>query len=135
MNYCLEVLLKVVTIKLSRFALPVLAFGSIYAGDVLAQNPSLPFSPNPSSYTRYLNSLSWRSGRKLHFFGLSGCEITQYGYYGCRSAYVKITDPLGSKKCEIMKAGEWNYPREYSIVTEKLSGRWKNDMGDFACSN
>lgn len=119
---------------LSRFVLPVLAIGSIYAGDALSQGVSLPFSPNPQSYMRYLNTLEWRDGKKRQFFGFSGCKYDNSGRtpeYGCRNAYVKISDPLGSRKCQIMTfyASPW-----YAIKTYMWDGKWSDNIGEYACN-
>jgi len=71
-----------------------------------AASPSLalPFKTTPGGFTNYLNSLSWEDGKRRVFSGLSGCNAEGWDppRYGCRNAYVTISDPVRGKIfCEI----------------------------------
>lgn len=111
-----------------------LIVGSL-AGGLSARSQSFPFSPNSKSYTQYLNSLQWRDGKVRKFFGLVGCEDWTGDYtplrFGCRKGYVKITDPLGSRSCEISKGTPVNDAT--AIASEYDGDNWYTFYGYLSC--
>ena len=61
-------------------------------------------SLNPNDFTKYLNSVDWKDGKKKTFFKLSKCDSSfgsGYRQYWCDYGYVKVEDPLGERVCEI----------------------------------
>ena len=94
--------------KLKIFGL-VAMFACLHAGTATADSSEFPFDPNQQSYLYYLNNLEWNDGKKRVFTGIGGCSHhTDYANaYWCKYGYVKVTDLLGSKLCELQKQDEF----------------------------
>lgn len=73
-----------------------------------ALSQQFPFAPSSSSYAKYVNKIQWGDGKKRYFFNLSSCGENSGGMAGrtfdCKYGYVKISDPLGSRTCEMVHA-------------------------------
>lgn len=84
-----------------------------------------PFQPDPASFARYLNSIKWDDGSRNYFQNLHNCmantqektladlarswnnplaETPTYESYLCLSGYVTITNPQGTKVCQLTGA-------------------------------
>ena len=80
---------------------------------------ALPFHSNAAAFQQYLNTRPWGSGKKVVFSHLSDCMHPQAvivgggRFFHFNRGYVKITDPVGTKNCELYKAeyedGESSY--------------------------
>jgi hypothetical protein len=65
-----------------------------------ADEQKFPFNPDPISFTKYLNSLSWKDGEKHYFQNLGKClngRVTNS--YMCERGYITTTSPMGTKVC------------------------------------
>ncbi len=98
--------------KLKIFGL-VAMFACLHAGTATADSSEFPFDPNQQSYLYFLNNeFDWNDGKKRVFTGLGGCSQYTSRYnngiaFGCKYGYVKVTDLLGSKLCELQKQDEF----------------------------
>jgi len=66
----------------------------------------LPFPNTPRGVQDYANQLNWGAGKKVVFSNVGGdsfwtppCQIM--GRLQCGGGYVEITDPLGTKVCQL----------------------------------
>lgn len=115
--------------KLKIFGL-VAMFACLHAGTATADSSEFPFDPNQQSYLYYLNNeIDWNDGKKRVFTGLGGCSHYKDRYahelaFGCKYGYVKVTDPLGSKLCELQKQDEFGVVMTYGGKTS-LAGKTK----------
>jgi hypothetical protein len=77
----------------------------LFAVSVISAAPAvaLPFKTTPSSFTSYLNSLSWKDGKRRVFSGIGNCKTIEEDWmYACQIAYVTIFDPVRGKLfCEV----------------------------------
>ena len=102
----------------------VAVIACLHAGTATANTSVFPFEPNQQSYINYLNNnLEWDDGKKRVFTGLGGCKHYSNRFfdaeiYYCNYGYVKVTDPLGSKLCELQKLDS----REFFGVVQYNSG-------------
>jgi hypothetical protein len=74
-----------------------------------------PFYLNPQSFQEYMSSISWEDGSRVKFQNLNSC--TEYpqragytdvfynppfpGAYTCTGGYATISNPMGTKTCEL----------------------------------
>jgi len=90
--------------------MPLIASTVLLGGNAFA----LPFQPNAASFTKYLNSQTWKDGKTRRFQNLSSCEekrrtdgskewgdLTYKTWYRCNVGYVTITSPMGRVFCEL----------------------------------
>ena len=77
----------------------------------------LPFTNTPRGVQEYANNYNWGARKTVVFSDVESCYLHDmyYGYdsvqkksiykdyVSCRGGYVEITDPLGSKICELNK--------------------------------
>lgn len=78
---------------------------------------SLPFNPNPTDFTRYLESREWEDGKIRIFYDLRGCHSLEFmgsWFYSCDSGHVEITDSVrGTRYCELKKFTKSNLVVRY----------------------
>jgi len=76
---------------------------------------AFPFRDDPQSFTKYMNSVGWRSGDRVTFQNLYNCDTTsgsiangndQYSRYRCFGGYVTVTSPKGRQVCDVAYV-EW----------------------------
>lgn len=76
--------------------------------------PRFPFGLNPSDFQNYMNNKrNWNDGSSARFEKLSSCQL-EYGFqfsdaylaypYMCKSGYVTISNPIGTRICSLKYA-------------------------------
>ena len=94
-----------------------------------AKGHPLPFVNTPKGIQDYANSANWGSRKKLIFSEVGdsgGCEYNEGGggRIRCGGGYVKISDPLETKVCELgvyVGLTYWTYGKKLSYNTKRCS--------------
>lgn len=63
-----------------------------------------PFKLDPSSFEEFMNTIEWESGSTVQFTNLQDCEESssdEIRYYKCKSGFARITNPQGTRVCEL----------------------------------
>jgi hypothetical protein len=67
-----------------------------------------PFKLESQSFQNYMNTRKWNDGSKVYFQNLNSCRQTEiygdvvaYNGYICDSGYVTISNPKGTRVCDI----------------------------------
>ncbi len=78
---------------------------------------ALPFREDPQSFQNYLNQvIKWDDGSKMYYQNLYNCSSYNYpGYYGCNAGFVKVSNPMGVKICNI---------ENVSFKDSRITNRW-----------
>ena len=83
-----------------------------------------PFQLSPAGFAKYLNTLSWEDGKRRKFSNLNGCKEI-LSMYACKYGYVSISDPMGSRFCELDRDADHPYDNsfDFAVVYKGWDGR------------
>ena len=78
-----------------------------------------PFNPDPQSFQKYMNAVKWNDGSKVFFQNINRCSSLSYGnndkgWYYCTGGYATITNPMGTKICDLKDAS-------YLVATNSIA--------------
>jgi hypothetical protein len=95
---------------------------------------ALPFNPNPSSFENWLNAknIPWENGaQKIKFSYLGGCLETNVGHYFCTQGYARISDPLGTRTCQLLNVTYQPTPKDLSVYPPEMRRfmQWGQQIG------
>ncbi len=70
---------------------------------------ALPFMPNRESFVKWANSRTWDDGSVVYFQPSTKCIFPNNPLVGaeCIEGFVTITNPMGTKVCELDSMVYW----------------------------